>query len=350
MDKNEKIVVTGGTGFIGSYILRELIDNGFTNIHAIRGESSDMRLVADFQNRISWHVARLEDIDDIYRIIQGAGNVIHAAGLVSFSPSDKDRLYEINVRGTETIVNACLEHQVRRLIHISSVAAIAKTTNGRPITEQTKWHDDRHTSHYGRSKHGAEIEVWRGIAEGLDAIILNPSIVLGAGDWYSSSCQLFMQIYHGLKFYTPGSTGFVDVRDVAAITVGMLDVAMVNEAYILNESNYHFEEIFGLMARGLDKKPPSILAPRWIARLIVAWEYVKSKMTGRHPVITRDSVRNSYECFNYDNQKIRSLGFSFTPVGETIRDTTKLLKQAAAHDFEPMLLKPGPITKSNQWV
>lgn len=199
MNKNDKILVTGGTGFIGSYILRELIQQGYENIHAIRRPDSEMALVQDFQHLINWHTADLDDVDKIYEITKGSQRVIHSAGLVSFSPGDRDLLYEINARGTEYLVNACLENQVVRLIHISSIAALAKVKNGEMISEKTTWTDDKHTSHYGRSKHLGEIEVWRGMAEGLDAIILNPTVVLGAGIWESSSCQLFMQIFKGLK-------------------------------------------------------------------------------------------------------------------------------------------------------
>lgn len=347
MNKNDKILVTGGTGFIGSYILRELIQQGYENIHAIRRPDSEMALVQDFQHMIHWHTADLDDVDKIYEITKGSQRVIHSAGLVSFSPGDRDLLYEINARGTEYLVNACLENQVARLIHISSIAALAKVKNGEMISEKTTWTDDKHTSHYGRSKHLGEIEVWRGMAEGLDAIILNPTVVLGAGIWESSSCQLFMQIFKGLKYYTPGSTGFVDVRDVARIAVSMMTTSRVNEAYVINESNYRFRDIFTWMAQGLDVPPVSRLAPRWIARGIVNMEYIKSKLTGIRPVITSDSVRNAYENFHYSNQKIKSLGFSFIPIEQTIRETTELLREAAKNDFKPALLHPVPVSESN---
>lgn len=350
MNKNDKILVTGGNGFIGSYILRELIRQGYQNIHAIRRENSQMVLVKEFQHMIDWHIADLDDVHTIYQLTEGCRRVIHAAGLVSFAPGDRDRLYEVNSRGTEHLVNACLEHQVNRLIHISSIAALAKLNDGTLISEKTKWTDDKHISHYGRSKHLGEIEVWRGMAEGLDAIILNPTIVLGAGIWESSSCQLFMQIFKGLKYYTPGSTGFVDVRDVARIGVAMMSTSRVNEAYVINESNYKFREIFTWMAQGLNVLPPSKPAPRWIARLIVNKEYIKSKITGCRPVITADSVRNAYENFQYSNQKVKSLGFSFIPIEDTIRETTELFREAAKNEFKPALLPTVHVTESNYTV
>lgn len=347
MKKNDKIFVTGGTGFIGSYILRELVNRGYENIHAIRRKESDMRLVEPFESSISWHFADLQDIDLIYDLAKNSEIVIHTAGLVSFAPEDKDKLYQVNVLGTETIVNACLENGVPRLIHISSIGALAKTKQGQPITEDTKWIDDRHISHYGRSKHLGEMEVWRGIAEGQNAVILNPSIVLGAGNWHSSSCRLFMQIYKGLKYYTPGSTGFVDVRDVANIAVSMMKLDAANQGYIVNESNYNFNQIFSWMADGLNKSAPSTKAPKWIAEGIVIWEALKSKISGSKPVITADSVRNAYQDFYYENKKIKSLGFSFIPIQETIQQTTAFLQEAGSKDFPPMLLPSLPIVERN---
>lgn len=345
MNQQAKLLVTGGTGFVGSYILRELLQQGFTNVHALHRTDSDRRLVAEFEDKITWHLVDLDHVDEVYQAIEYSDSVIHTAGLVSFAPQDRDQLYQVNVQGTATVVNACLEHQVDRLIHLSSSSALAKVKNGQPITEHTKWTDDRQVSQYGRSKHLAEIEVWRGIAEGLNAIILNPTIILGAGIWDTTSCKMFMQVHQGLKYYTPGSTGFVDVRDVARIAVDMLHSDDVNQSFILNESNYHFKDIFTWMAQGLNVDPPSRSAPRWIARIIVATEYLKSKLTGKRPIITADSIRNAYENFSYDNTKIKSRGFDFISIEETIRDTTVLFREAAENNFTPKLLAPKTYTK-----
>lgn len=340
MTQEEKILVTGGTGFLGSYIIRELLHQGYTNIHAIRRKDSDRRLVHDLEDQISWWVTDLDQVDEIYDSISGAHTVIHAAGLVSFIPRDRDQLYQINADGTGTVVNACLEHGVKRLIHISSSSALAKIKDGSPITEKTKWVDDKHISVYGRSKRLAEIEIWRGIAEGLDAIILNPTIILGAGIWESTSCKLFFQVFQGLKYYPPGSTGFVDVRDVARIAVDMIHHPQVNQSYIINGSNLSFRKLFTQIAEGLGVTPPLRLAPRWIARFLVAVEFIKSKLTGKRPIVTSETIRNSYQNFSYSNDKIRGLGYDFIPIEDTIQDTTAALLAAAQNNFEPGLLAP----------
>lgn len=344
MNREDKILVTGGTGFLGSYILRDLLLQDYQNIHAIRRPNSNLGLVKDFEEKIQWHVVDLDDVGDVYQSIRGSAAVIHSAGLVSFAPGDRDDLYQTNVQGTATVVNACLEYDVGRLIHISSSSALPKLKNGQPITEKTKWLDDKHISHYGRSKRLAEIEVWRGIAEGLEAIILNPTIILGAGIWESTSCKLFWQVYDGLKYYPPGSSGYVDVRDVSRIAVDMLEESEINQSFIISESNYSFKDIFTMIAEGLGVKPPSKKAPKWVAKGIVAGEFLRSKITGKRPIITPDSVRNAYENFNYDPGKIKKR-HSFIPIPETIRETTTLFREATQNNFEPKRLDPKIDTK-----
>lgn len=338
MSKDPKIFLTGGTGFIGGYILQELIRKGYTRISALKRTTSDMSMVKDIEDQIEWITGDLHSIDVLYEAAAQADVVIHAAALVSFAPGDKNALYEINVLGTENLVNASLEGNVDQFIHISSVGAIAKTTRGRPIDEDTPWVDDRHTSHYGRSKHLGEMEVWRGLAEGLSATILNPSIVLGAGPWHSSSCKIFIEIYEGLKFYTPGSTGYIDVRDVAHIAVDMISNPHPGEKFIISEGNYKFKDLFQWISEGLDRRPPSISPPKWTARSLVVIDGIKSKITGQRPIITRDTVRNAYEDFSYNTDKIRSIGYDFIPIRQTIAETTALLKEAAKENFAVKLL------------
>lgn len=338
MNKNQKIFLTGGTGFVGGYILKELLRQGYSDITALKRKTSDMSMVQDIQNQIKWITGDLLTLDVLFDAAAQADIIIHAAALVSFAPGDKNTLYEVNTLGTENLVNAALNGNVDHFIHISSVGAISKTTGGKPIDEETPWIEDRHTSHYGRSKHLGEREVWRGHAEGMATTILNPSIILGAGPWYSSSCKLFMEVYQGLKFYTPGSTGYIDVRDVARVAVDMIAHPRFGENYILSEGNYKFKELFHWIAEGLDKKPPTICPPRWSARSFAVLDGIKSKITGQRPIITQETVRNAYEDFSYRTDKIKDLGYEFIPIRHTVKETTALLKEAAKEDFSTKLL------------
>lgn len=343
MNKEKNILVTGATGFIGGYILRELMHRGYQNITALRRPSSRTEMIADLENKVNWKTGDLLEVDTIYEAVSEADVVIHSAALVSFAPADRDALYEINVQGTANIVNACIEADIDHLVHISSVGAITKKTNGHKIDEKTPWVDDKYTSHYGRSKYLGELEVWRGMAEGLSATILNPTIVLGAGPWHSSSCEIFMKIYDGFRFYTPGSTGFIDVRDVAGFAVKMTEEPRPGHRYILSEGDYTFREIFSEIADGLDKKPPSVNAPRWVARSLILVDKMKTGVTGQRPIVTPDTVRNAYENFSYDTGKARQLGYEFIPVARTIRETTNLLKEAAQENFTPKFLPPASL-------
>lgn len=338
MNKNQKIFLTGGTGFVGGYILKELIRQGYSDITALKRKTSEMSMVTDIENQINWITGDLLSLDVLYDAAAQADIIIHSAALVSFAPGDKNSLYEINTLGTENLVNAALNGGVKHFIHISSVGAIAKTTGGKPIDEETPWIDDRHTSHYGRSKHLGEREVWRGQAEGLTTTILNPSIILGAGPWYSSSCKIFMEIYEGLKFYTPGSTGYIDVRDVARVAVDMIARPQPGENFIISEGNYKFKDLFHWIAEGLGKNPPTIQPPKWAARSLAIFDGLKSKITGQRPIITRDTVRNAYEDFSYRTDKIKHLGYKFIPIRQTVKETTELLKEAAEEDFSTKLL------------
>lgn len=338
MNTEKRIFLTGATGFVGGYILQDLIRRGYTRITALMRETSDLAMVRNVADQIDWITGDLLSTEILYDAAAEADVVIHAAALVSFAAADRNDLYEINVLGTQNLVNASLDGKVEQFIHISSVGAIAKTTGGQPISEDTPWTDDRHTSDYGRSKHLGEMEVWRGNAEGLPATILNPTIVLGAGPWHSSSCKIFMEIYEGLKFYTPGSTGYIDVRDVARIAVDLISDPRPGENFIISEGNYKFKDLFEWIAKGLDRKPPTISPPRWAARSLALADGIKSKITGQRPIITRDTVRNAYEDFSYDTTKIKELGYDFIPIRQTVAETTALLKEAAEENFAVKLL------------
>ncbi|WP_236980134.1 SDR family NAD(P)-dependent oxidoreductase [Membranihabitans maritimus] len=341
MRTDKKILVTGGTGFLGVYILKELLDTGYKNIFALyRSAEKKSLLPEELQNAIQWIEGDILDVQGMYDIISEMDKVVHTAGLVSFAKMDRDDLFSINVDGTANIVNACIQHGVDKLVHISSIAAIAKRKNGRLIDEDTEWVQNKHTSHYALSKFQGEMEVWRGAAEGLKTVILNPSIILGAGAWQQTSCKMFMEVHKGLKYYTPGSTGFVDVRDVAACTVELMESEISAERYIINESNYTFREIFTFIAHHLGKKPPSNHAPKWLAQSIATFEKYKSLITGIRPIITEDSIRNAYEDFNYNNKKIQNdIGIQFIPIKNTIKETCSLLLEAEKENFPPLFLQ-----------
>jgi nucleoside-diphosphate-sugar epimerase len=214
-----------------------------------------------------------------------------------------------------------LENDVRRLIHISSVAALGRTTNGGHVNEEKKWEESKANTHYGKSKFKAELQVWRGISEGLEAVILNPSTILGYGDWHSSSCAIFRQVNDGFKWYTPGINGFVDVEDVAKVAIQIMESTINEERFIVSGDTWPFKKLQDTIADGFGKKRPQKQTTPFL--MAIAWrlEKVKSFFTGKKPLLTKESARVAQSQTWFENDKILKAlpGFSFTPLEETIK-------------------------------
>lgn len=230
-------------------------------------------------------------------------------------------MYQVNVDGTANVVNMALEQNIRKLVHISSVAALGRTSGGGHVDEEKKWEDSRINTHYARSKFKAELEVWRGIGEGMEAVILNPSTILGYGDWNSSSCAIFKNIYKGFPWYTPGINGFVDVEDVARAAVLMMESDLSAQRFIVNGENWPFKQLQETIADGFGKKRPSRKASPFLLGLAWRMEKIKSLFSGRKPLLTKESAKVACSQTFFDNQKLLAAlpGFSFTPLQKTIQ-------------------------------
>lgn len=230
-------------------------------------------------------------------------------------------MYQVNVEGTANVVNMALEKKVKRFIHISSVAALGRTAGGGHVNEEKKWEESKVNTHYAKSKFKAELEVWRGISEGLEAVILNPSTILGYGDWESGSSAIFRNIHKGVGWYTPGINGFVDVEDVARVTRLMLESGITEERFIVNGDTWPFRKLQETIAGQFGKKKPEREATPLL--LNIAWrvEKLKSMFTGEKPLLTKESARVAVSKTWFENDKLlRALpGFSFTPLEETIK-------------------------------
>jgi nucleoside-diphosphate-sugar epimerase len=201
------VLVTGGTGFIGAYMIKELIEKGYS-VRAIRRSNKlPFFISTDILNKVEWIPSDVLDVISLGEAMNGVDAVIHAAAMVSFVKKERRQMYNTNVDGTANIVNLALEHGVKKLVHISSISALGRTFAGEHVNEEKKWTPGKLNSHYGISKHKAEMEVWRGIGEGLDAVIINPSTVLGFGNWHDSSCAIFKNMFKGFPWYTTGVNG-----------------------------------------------------------------------------------------------------------------------------------------------
>jgi nucleoside-diphosphate-sugar epimerase len=323
MNNNLKglVLVTGGTGFLGAYIIRELLDKGYSVRATRRSDNLPVFIPATVLKNVEWVFTDILDVVGLESAMEGVDAVIHSAAKVSFSARERKELFKTNVEGTADVVNVALEKNVKRLVYISSVAALGRAGNGERVTEEKKWSDSRYNTNYAISKFWGEVEVWRAIGEGLPAVIVNPSTLLGYGDWNSSSCKLFRSAYDEFPWYTEGVNGFVDVADTARAVVGLLDSDVTGERYILNGDNWTFRKVFDAMADGFGKRRPSREATPLLASFAWRMAGIKSLFTGQPPMLTRESARVARSATYFDNSKIlRQLpGFQFTPLEVSIK-------------------------------
>jgi dihydroflavonol-4-reductase len=319
------VLITGGTGFLGSYIIQELVEQGYA-VRAIRRSNKlPFYIPSAVFEKVEWLPGDILDVAGLEEALEGVDAVIHAAAKVSFSGSDRRLLYSTNIEGTANMVNAALLRNTARFIHVSSVAALGRTAGGETVTEEKKWEDSQLNTTYAISKYHAETEVWRGIGEGLNAVIVNPSTILGYGDWNESSCALFKNIYREFPWYSNGINGFVDVKDVAAAVVSLLKSEITGERFILNGDNWSFRQLFNTIATGFGKKQPHREATPFLSGLAWRFENLRSLFSGRPSLITRESARIARSKTRFDNSRIllRLPGFQFTPLEQTIRGACK---------------------------
>lgn len=318
MTKN--ILLTGGTGFLGSYILAALVQQGYTVYALRRGSTTPNWIDPVLLEKVQWITGDVLDIVGLEDAMENMDAVIHAAAMVSFNPSERKQLYQVNVEGTANVVNACLEKNIKRLVHVSSVAALGRKVGGGLVDETAKWEENPLQTHYARSKYKAELHVWRGHSEGLDTVILNPSTILGFGDWTKSSCAIFKQMHDGFKWYTPGLNGFVDVQDVAKATLLLLEDGKNGHRYVVNGDTWAFRQLQEQIASGFNKPIPQLKANAFILGLAWRIEAVRSIITGKKPLLTRESAGVAQSKTEFDNRKLLSAfpSFQYTPLAKTI--------------------------------
>jgi nucleoside-diphosphate-sugar epimerase len=320
-----KILITGGTGFLGAYIIQELVQKGYS-VRAIRRSNTIPSFIpADVMSKVEWVEGDVLDVVALEEAMEDIDTVIHAAAVVSFAKKDRANMYQVNVDGTANVVNMALEKNIRRLVHISSVAALGRTATGGTVDEDKKWEESKVNTHYAKSKFKGEMEVWRAIGEGLDAVILNSATILGHGDWQSSSCAIFKNVYEEFKWYTPGINGFVAVEDVAKATVLLMESSITEQRFVVSGDNWSFKKLMDAIADGFGKKRPTRqTTPLLVA---IAWrvEKLKSLFTGKKPLLTKESARVAHSKTNFDNRKLLQTlpGFSYTPLEQAIQIACK---------------------------
>lgn len=320
------ILVTGGTGFLGAYILSRLILDGY-KVTAIKRKDSALPNFIDPEilQQVNWLEGDVLDIGSLDDAMENVDAVIHAAAIVSFHKADRLKMYATNINGTANVVNMAIEKGIKKMVHVSSVAALGRTKLGEIIDENKTWTISRNNTHYAISKQKAEMEMWRGMAEGLQGVIVNPSTILGYGNWNNSSCAIFKNAWQEFPWYTNGVNGFVYVEDVANATVQLLKSDVSMERFIINGDNWSFKQLLITMATSFGKKPPSRKAGRLLGSLAWRLEKLKSMLSGQKPLLSRESAKIAQSNSRFDNSKITFAlpGFRFTPLEEAIQISCK---------------------------
>jgi len=321
------ILITGATGFLGAELAKQLAEQGKPLRCTKRANSVIPVILSPYGNLISWVDADMMNYPALADAFDGITQVYHCAALVSLMQKNKERMIRINVEGTANVVNLCTQFGAR-LVHVSSVAAIGEAKPGEMITENHHLDESAANDGYATSKLESEMEVWRGIAEGLDAVVVNPSIIIGPDAGTKGSGQLFETVRNGLKFYTSGSIGFVDVADVAKCMILLMDSGISEQRYIISAENRDYKNVVAEIARGFALPEPKRLAKPWMMEM--AWRATAfwASLTGGAPAIDKVSAQSASVQRNYDNTKIKkAIGIEFKPVSQSILEVCERLKK-----------------------
>ncbi len=313
------ILVTGASGLVGTHLIQQL-SGAEVPIRALYHTQIPLLFRETKVHNIEWKQVDILDFSQLEQAFEGITQVYHCAAMVSYDPREKEQMMQINVEGTANVVNISLAMGIQKLLYVSSIATLGKETNKAWITEKADWVEGNENSNYAISKYQAEMEVWRGIAEGLPAIIIHPSIILGEGNWEKSSSHLFKIVYDEFSFYTQGSTAWVDVQDVVKAMIVLMHSDIQAENFIVSGGNHTYLEVFTWMANAMQKKPPFRKANHWMTECVWRLSYLKSILTGSKASITKETARAAQQFHYFDNSKLLKAlpGFSYTPIEETI--------------------------------
>ncbi len=319
---------------VGMHLIAALLRRN-EPVRALLRNGGDRQACNDFlrhcgldPERVEWVEGDVLDSVSLEAAMEGCKQVFHAAAMVSFHRLDRRALYEVNVGGTANVVNVALTGGCPKLIYISSVAALGRNSRGLEVDEESEWKDSPYLTHYARSKHLAEREVWRGHEEGLEVVVVNPSVIIGIGDFNRSSAAIFRQVAKGAPFYPKGSNGFVAVQDVVEACFHLLDHGRTNRRYLLNGEHRTFKQLFEGIAAELGVRPPRRKVTTWMLYAALFIAALQELFTRKRAFITRENVRNAGLNHRYNASRIQDeAGFTFTPLDGVIAETAQYMRQ-----------------------
>lgn len=331
------ILLTGATGLLGSHIAYELLQQG-KKIRALKRKDSNSVLTEkifsfytskhiELLNAIEWAEGDVLDLGSLEDAMVGITHVYHCAAMVSFLPKEKDKMMQVNIEGTANVVNAAMHAGVKKLCHISSIAALGSTIDGNMITEETWWKNNPSNSYYAISKYGAEREVWRAAEEGLNVVIVNPSFIIGPGDTSKSSSEAFGILRKGASWYTNGVNGYVDVRDVAHAAIKLTESDVLNQRFILNAANLSYRSFFDKVLVQLNRPKTKREAGKILLGFAWRIEKLLAAIAGRNPIITKEKVGYALQISQYDGSKIqKTINFNYRNIDTSIMEICKFYK------------------------
>lgn len=319
------VFVTGGTGFLGSWIMRLFLEDGW-QVTALTRKENHFGLFKNEAEKVKWVVGALDALDEtIENAMKSCSVVVHSAALVSFAPQDRNEMIDVNVKGTRNLLNTALHLGLKRFIYIGSVSALSRPVHQHDLSESTIWEKSPFNSFYGYTKFQAETEVWRAQAEGLETAVLLPSIILGPlNNWHQGSGELCKTIHKGLKYYPMGSTGFVDVRDVAKVTLDLANTTdLPQQRFLISAENIPYQTILTDLAKAMNKPEPYKPATPFLRAIYWRIEAFMAFIQNRRPLVTKETLTTSSQTYTYSNQRIKETlpDFNFRPMGDTLKDT-----------------------------
>jgi nucleoside-diphosphate-sugar epimerase len=318
------IFVTGASGLVGSHLIQSLLAKG-KKVRALYRQAVPVFAGSE---QCEWIKGDILDPIGLTAALEGVEYVYHCAAIVSFAPGAAAKMLHSNVEGTANVVNACLVQAVKKLIFVSSVAALGRIRENEAINESMHWTPATSNSVYGQSKYLAELEVWRAMEEGLPMAIVNPVIILGAGDWNNGSSGIFKSAYNEFPWYTGGMSGFVDVLDVVDAMQLLMESNITGQRYVLSAENLPYRTIFNTIAAAFNKRPPSKRVTPLLANIVWRLEAIKGMITGKAPLLTKETAATAQATVRFDNQKFLNAfpSFQYRKVEDTIKRVANELK------------------------
>ena len=311
-----KILITGITGLFGSYLAKQFLPLG--ELHGLKRKGSDVSLLGDLVNQIEWHEGDVLDYQSLEEAVFGMDLIIHAAGFVSFDDRDKDRLFKINVEGTTNLTHAMQHCEVKRLIHISSVAVFSRTKETLAIDENQQWVDSPYNTPYAESKYWAELEVWRAAQEGLEVMVMNPSVLLPKINDGRSSSQIYHYVLEGNKYYPLGTINCIDIRDASELVYLLFQKGNWGERYILNAHSIPYQSFFYEMANCFQLKAPSKPVKIWMLNILIMITSLARKLSLTKSPLNRQTAYLAQLKIEMKNTKVQNLlTYSYRPLSET---------------------------------